>query len=38
MLKTPKLQSQNIKDDHYENTPIQIYWKNYHQKKIKIFR
>ena len=23
---------------HYENTPIQIYWNFYHQKKMKIFR
>ena len=23
---------------HYENTPIQIYWKFYHQKKMKIFQ
>ena len=25
------------KSNHYENTPIQIYWKLYHQK-MKIFR
>ena len=26
------------KNKHYKNTPIQIYWKFYHQKKIENFQ
>ena len=25
------------RERHYENTPIQIYWEFYHEKKMKIF-
>ena len=27
----------SLQNDHYENTPIQIYWKLYHEK-MKIFK
>ena len=34
---TTKVPDQHVHSDHYENMPIQIYWKFYHQK-LKIFR
>ena len=32
-----RMGAQNLLGRHYENMPIQIYWKFYHQK-LKIFR
>ena len=31
--KTKKTKKKTKQPNHYENTPIQLYWKNYHQKR-----